>query len=157
MQQWVFLSVFFVYIVPSSGPTNISALATTSTSMLVRWNDIPEADRNGFILGYKVSISTTDLAVLSLLAFSCAILQRPDLKHCTPPHLIALSFFQFDPESLPADSTIVEDSLVNIFFQSSFLLLSPPHFPFFKSILCLILIQGSHPIYRNKCQLITLS
>uniref|UniRef100_G1KQC3 Sidekick cell adhesion molecule 2 n=1 Tax=Anolis carolinensis TaxID=28377 RepID=G1KQC3_ANOCA len=40
--------------VPSSGPTNISALATTSTSMLVRWNDIPEGDRNGLVLGYKV-------------------------------------------------------------------------------------------------------
>lgn len=40
--------------VPSSGPTNVSALATTSSSMLVRWNEIPEADRNGLVLGYKV-------------------------------------------------------------------------------------------------------
>lgn len=23
--------------------------------MLVRWNEIPEADRNGLVLGYKVS------------------------------------------------------------------------------------------------------
>lgn len=41
--------------VPSSGPSNVSALATTSSSMLVRWSDIPEADCNGLILGYKVS------------------------------------------------------------------------------------------------------
>uniref|UniRef100_A0A4X1SKP2 Protein sidekick-2 n=1 Tax=Sus scrofa TaxID=9823 RepID=A0A4X1SKP2_PIG len=27
--------------VPSSGPTNVSALATTSSSMLVRWNEVP--------------------------------------------------------------------------------------------------------------------
>ncbi|XP_043941066.1 protein sidekick-2 [Protopterus annectens] len=40
--------------VPSSGPTNISALATTSSSILVRWSEIPEPDRNGLILGYKV-------------------------------------------------------------------------------------------------------
>ncbi|NXG29312.1 SDK2 protein, partial [Dromaius novaehollandiae] len=40
--------------VPSSGPTNVSALATTSSSMLVRWSDVPEADCNGLILGYKV-------------------------------------------------------------------------------------------------------
>lgn len=40
--------------VPSSGPTNVSALATTSSSMLVRWNEVPEADRNGLVLGYKV-------------------------------------------------------------------------------------------------------
>lgn len=40
--------------VPSSGPTNVSALATTSSSMLVRWNEVPESDRNGLVLGYKV-------------------------------------------------------------------------------------------------------
>ncbi|XP_027762633.1 protein sidekick-2 [Empidonax traillii] len=40
--------------VPSSGPTNVSALATSSSSLMVRWSDIPEADCNGLILGYKV-------------------------------------------------------------------------------------------------------
>ncbi|XP_028935753.1 protein sidekick-2 isoform X1 [Ornithorhynchus anatinus] len=46
--------------VPSSGPTNVSALATTSSSMLVRWNEIPEADRNGLVLGYKVLFKEKD-------------------------------------------------------------------------------------------------
>ncbi|XP_068769931.1 protein sidekick-2 isoform X2 [Struthio camelus] len=46
--------------VPSSGPTNVSALATTSSSMLVRWNDIPEADCNGLILGFKVMYKEKD-------------------------------------------------------------------------------------------------
>ncbi|NWW24390.1 SDK2 protein, partial [Falcunculus frontatus] len=40
--------------VPSSGPSNISAVATSSSSLMVRWGDIPEADCNGLILGYKV-------------------------------------------------------------------------------------------------------
>ncbi|XP_076852894.1 protein sidekick-2 isoform X2 [Brachyhypopomus gauderio] len=40
--------------VPSSGPANVSAFATTSSSILVRWGEVPEADRNGLILGYKV-------------------------------------------------------------------------------------------------------
>ncbi|NWV73597.1 SDK2 protein, partial [Dasyornis broadbenti] len=40
--------------VPSSGPSNVSAVATSSSSLMVRWNDIPEADCNGLILGYKV-------------------------------------------------------------------------------------------------------
>ncbi|NWW06597.1 SDK2 protein, partial [Oreocharis arfaki] len=40
--------------VPSSGPSNISAAATSSSSLMVRWSDIPEADCNGLILGYKV-------------------------------------------------------------------------------------------------------
>uniref|UniRef100_A0A8C5LAB4 Sidekick cell adhesion molecule 2 n=1 Tax=Jaculus jaculus TaxID=51337 RepID=A0A8C5LAB4_JACJA len=46
--------------VPSSGPTNVSALATTSSSMLVRWTEIPEADRNGLVLGYKVRYKEKD-------------------------------------------------------------------------------------------------
>ncbi|NWT91403.1 SDK2 protein, partial [Urocynchramus pylzowi] len=40
--------------VPSSGPSNVSAVATSSSSLTVRWSDIPEADCNGLILGYKV-------------------------------------------------------------------------------------------------------
>ncbi|XP_060058654.1 protein sidekick-2 isoform X2 [Erinaceus europaeus] len=46
--------------VPSAGPTNVSALATTSSSMLVRWNEVPEADRNGLVLGYKVLYKEKD-------------------------------------------------------------------------------------------------
>uniref|UniRef100_G1QLK1 Sidekick cell adhesion molecule 2 n=1 Tax=Nomascus leucogenys TaxID=61853 RepID=G1QLK1_NOMLE len=46
--------------VPSSGPTNVSALATTSSSMLVRWSEVPEADRNGLVLGYKVMYKEKD-------------------------------------------------------------------------------------------------
>uniref|UniRef100_A0A671KQA1 Sidekick cell adhesion molecule 2b n=1 Tax=Sinocyclocheilus anshuiensis TaxID=1608454 RepID=A0A671KQA1_9TELE len=40
--------------VPSCGPTNVSAFATTSSSILVSWFEVPEPDRNGLILGYKV-------------------------------------------------------------------------------------------------------
>lgn len=40
--------------VPASGPTNVSAFATTSSRILVRWGEVPETDRNGLILGYKV-------------------------------------------------------------------------------------------------------
>ncbi|KAI1886586.1 hypothetical protein AGOR_G00197330 [Albula goreensis] len=46
--------------VPSCGPTNVSALATTSSSILVRWSEVPEPDRNGLILGYKVVYKEKD-------------------------------------------------------------------------------------------------
>ncbi|OCT58236.1 hypothetical protein XELAEV_18002425mg [Xenopus laevis] len=46
--------------VPSSGPTNVSALATTSSSILVCWSEIPEPERNGLILGYKVLYKEKD-------------------------------------------------------------------------------------------------
>ncbi|XP_028979648.1 protein sidekick-2 isoform X3 [Esox lucius] len=46
--------------VPSCGPTNVSAFATTSSSILVRWGEVPQADRNGLILGYKVVYKEKD-------------------------------------------------------------------------------------------------
>ncbi|XP_033923716.1 protein sidekick-2 [Melopsittacus undulatus] len=46
--------------VPSSGPSNVSVVATSSSSLLVRWSDIPEADCNGHILGYKVMYKEKD-------------------------------------------------------------------------------------------------
>uniref|UniRef100_A0A3P8VT00 Sidekick cell adhesion molecule 2 n=1 Tax=Cynoglossus semilaevis TaxID=244447 RepID=A0A3P8VT00_CYNSE len=46
--------------VPSSGPTNVSAFATTSSSILVRWGEVAAADRNGLVLGYKVVYKEKD-------------------------------------------------------------------------------------------------
>ncbi|XP_069050665.1 protein sidekick-2 isoform X3 [Lepisosteus oculatus] len=46
--------------VPSCGPTNITAFATTSSSILIRWHEVPEPDRNGLILGYKVVYKEKD-------------------------------------------------------------------------------------------------
>uniref|UniRef100_A0A3Q3X8V9 Uncharacterized protein n=1 Tax=Mola mola TaxID=94237 RepID=A0A3Q3X8V9_MOLML len=45
---------------PSCGPTNVSAFATTSSSILVRWFEVPEPERNGLILGYKVVYKEKD-------------------------------------------------------------------------------------------------
>jgi hypothetical protein len=40
--------------VPSSGPTNLTARALTSTTISVDWNTIPKRHRNGIIRGYKI-------------------------------------------------------------------------------------------------------
>lgn len=58
--------------VPSSGPSNVSAVATSSSGLMVRWSDIPEADCNGLILGYKVR-SRPWAAQLSLGESSCGV------------------------------------------------------------------------------------
>ncbi|XP_051904168.1 protein sidekick-2-like [Hippocampus zosterae] len=46
--------------VPSSGPANVSAFATASSRILVRWGPVPETERNGLILGYKVIYKEKD-------------------------------------------------------------------------------------------------
>uniref|UniRef100_A0A8C2CMV1 Sidekick cell adhesion molecule 1b n=1 Tax=Cyprinus carpio TaxID=7962 RepID=A0A8C2CMV1_CYPCA len=40
--------------VPSGAPENVSAEAMSSTSILVTWGSVPEHQKNGHILGYKV-------------------------------------------------------------------------------------------------------
>ncbi|KAK2580567.1 hypothetical protein KPH14_007691 [Odynerus spinipes] len=40
--------------VPSSGPVNVEANATSSTTILVKWGDVPIEHQNGLIEGYKV-------------------------------------------------------------------------------------------------------
>ncbi|GAB1600757.1 protein sidekick-1 isoform X2 [Argonauta hians] len=40
--------------VPSSGPTNVTGQAISSTSISVQWSDVPLLEQNGQILGYKI-------------------------------------------------------------------------------------------------------
>uniref|UniRef100_A0A4W5KM44 Fibronectin type-III domain-containing protein n=1 Tax=Hucho hucho TaxID=62062 RepID=A0A4W5KM44_9TELE len=44
--------------VPSGCPVNVSAEAVSSTRILVTWSPVPEMQRNGPILGYKVHTHT---------------------------------------------------------------------------------------------------
>ncbi|KAA0722521.1 Protein sidekick-1 [Triplophysa tibetana] len=47
--------------VPSGAPENVSAEAMSSTSVLVTWGSVPEHQKNGHILGYKVLYKEKDL------------------------------------------------------------------------------------------------
>lgn len=42
---------------PSAGPNALEVRATSSTTIVVEWGDIPVSDRNGIIQGYKVRYS----------------------------------------------------------------------------------------------------
>ena len=57
-----YLPVFSTLTVPSAGPDHVSAEVLSSTSINVSWARVPTSDRNGMILGYKVS-SLTNLCL----------------------------------------------------------------------------------------------
>lgn len=42
------------FSVPSFGPMNVEANATSSTTVVVRWGEVPREHCNGQIEGYKV-------------------------------------------------------------------------------------------------------
>ena len=48
------LSIFFISLGPHAPPQNVSENSTTSTSIFVKWNDVPSEDQNGIIRSYTV-------------------------------------------------------------------------------------------------------
>ena len=44
----------FLHVGPASPPDNVETVVISSTSILVRWNDIPPIDQNGIITNYEV-------------------------------------------------------------------------------------------------------
>ena len=40
---------------PSAAPKNVSGHNTSSTSILVTWDDVPAADKNGIITSYNIT------------------------------------------------------------------------------------------------------
>ena len=48
------VSIILLCTVPSASPGNVVATAMSSTSIMVTWDDLLEADRNGIIISYTV-------------------------------------------------------------------------------------------------------
>ena len=47
--------VFFWVTEPNAPPANVTGHNTSSTSILVRWGDVPFSDKNGVIVSYTVT------------------------------------------------------------------------------------------------------
>ena len=48
-------SINFCYSGPNAPPANLHGHNTSSTSILVQWDDVPAADKNGIILSYTIT------------------------------------------------------------------------------------------------------
>ena len=48
----------FCYKEPNAPPENVRGRNTSSTSILVQWDDVPQRDQNGIILRYTVAYKT---------------------------------------------------------------------------------------------------
>lgn len=53
------MSIRLWFLVPSFGPMNVEANATSSTTVVVRWGEVPREHCNGQIEGYKVGFIYT--------------------------------------------------------------------------------------------------
>ena len=48
-------SIKFYFLVPNTPPSNVQGKNTSSTSILVQWDDVPAAYQNGIILSYTIT------------------------------------------------------------------------------------------------------
>ena len=51
---WI-TTTFFAFLVPNAPPTNVTGHNTSSKSIFVDWDDVPQPDQNGIILRYTVT------------------------------------------------------------------------------------------------------
>ena len=52
-----------ILIVPSSSPQSVTAIATSSTSITVTWEGIPQKNKNGVIIAYEVEFTAATISV----------------------------------------------------------------------------------------------
>ena len=48
---------FFIHIVPTAPPVNLTVVVVDSRSLRLSWNPPPEEDQNGAVLGYSITIT----------------------------------------------------------------------------------------------------
>ena len=58
MSYFYFIHAILLFTVPStdpeSPPVNVTAEVVSSTSIVIRWDEVPPIDQNGIIIGYEL-------------------------------------------------------------------------------------------------------
>ena len=57
---------FSISLVPNAPPDNVQAITSSSTAILVTWEQVPEIDRNGIITQYEVEFNQNTFNEISL-------------------------------------------------------------------------------------------
>ena len=64
-------------LVPNAPPDNVQALTSSSTTILVTWDPVPEIDRNGIVTQYEVEFNQstfTDISSSNLITTNGSVL-----------------------------------------------------------------------------------
>ena len=56
---------FSNFVVPNAPPDNVQAITSSSTAILVTWDQVPEIDRNGIITQYEVEFNQSTFSEIS--------------------------------------------------------------------------------------------
>ena len=56
---------FSNFVVPNAPPDNVQAITSSSTTILVTWEPVPEIDRNGIITQYEVEFNQSTFNEIS--------------------------------------------------------------------------------------------
>ena len=100
-------------IEPNASPLNVRGHHSSSTSIVVQWNEVPQEHRNGKIQGYKVLYSDADGPErVEKVDASTLLTSLTGLKKSTTYTIKVLAFTSVGdgPSSLEISETTAEDS-----------------------------------------------
>ncbi|XP_072043107.1 protein sidekick-2-like [Amphiura filiformis] len=107
-----------IQVFPSSGPENLAAEPTGSSSIRVTWGQVPQRHRNGDILGFKilyqkvVTGSREEQMVIDIPGNESSATTLTDLRGYTEYHIKALAYTRIgDGVASSAVSTVTQESV----------------------------------------------
>lgn len=94
MKPALHLVYFYYFQVPSAPPANVTAYNTSSVGIIVFWEQIPKAHRNGHVVGYKVCYKRADKndSVLYCTAVFALGIELGGLNPYTPYWITVLGY-----------------------------------------------------------------
>ena len=103
--------VFFYTSAPSAPPTNVTASATSSTSIRVNWSSVKKSERNGNITHYEIELSALNETKSVSVSFRERSMEVLELKEFTVYSVSMRAFTVIGPSpySTPITVTTLED------------------------------------------------
>ena len=103
--------VFFFASAPSGPPTDVTASASSSTSITVNWSGVKENEQNGNITHYEIELSALNETKSVLVSFTERSVEVLDLEEFTVYSVSVRAFTVVGPSpySTPITATTLED------------------------------------------------
>ena len=80
------------FLEPSAPPANVKGNNSSSTSILVQWDEVPENDKNGIIKGYNVTYKDWRTGVEKTQTVDASQVELKGLNEFTKYNISVLAF-----------------------------------------------------------------
>ena len=97
------------FLEPSAPPANVTGNNSSSTSILVQWDEVPENDKNGIIKGYNVTYKDWRTGVEKTKTVNTRQVELTGLNKFTKYNISVLAFTVKGDGPLSSTITVTTD------------------------------------------------